>query len=243
MIFKKFLLPLATVLTGIAVTATNADAAYFSPLTGYTQQDLNKAIQNGSFVEDFNVSSYIGDDGIASYELELKDIVPPDNVESLVSEQFLWENNQEVDFELSFDGTTLSYTVGDKILQSVDVADGGFDINGMLLSANSTANSSATLSNLMFDDGSMSMEDLISDGGNIDFLKITGLDNNFRLSGTQTFAWNGERPSNFELAYQIRVGSFNDPVVASNLGLEVPEPRTISLLSLGAIALSIKRRR
>lgn len=240
---QKTILPFSIGIMVFGLVTPKAQAAYFSPLTNYTQSALNDAIKSGSFIEEFRASSYIGDNGRAAYELELKDIIVPDDLDSLTSEQFLWRNSQSVDFELSFDGKTLSYTVGNTVLESVDVLDAGFDINGMFLSATSTSNSSATLSNLMFDDGSMSWEDLESKGGNIDFLKITGLDNTFTLTGTQTFAWNGARPQNYELAYQIRVGKFNDLVVEErDPSVEVPEPKTISLLSLGAIALLAKRR-
>lgn len=232
---SKLLFSLPLVITVICLTNNRANAAYFSSLTGYTEQNLQEDIRQGRFVEEFSASSFIGNNGMTAYELEIKDIIPPDNLDFVQTEQFFWKNNQEVDFELSFDGTTLSYTVGDTTIQSIDVVEEQFDIDGMILSANSTKNSSVTISNLMFEDGSMSMENLLARGENVDFIKITGLDHNFKLTGTQTFSWWGQRPRNFELAYQIRVGSFHDLAVASNQnGVEVPEPQTI--LSLGAIA-------
>ena len=225
-------------------SANSAKAAYFSPLTGYSAADLEAQINNGTFVEEFNASSYIGDDGGPAYELEIVDIDPPNTVVDNPTGQYTWGNGESVDFELSFDGTDLTYTVGGETIQSFDVTQGDFDINGMILSSTSTDNSSATLSNLMFDDGSMSMESLLSDGGDTDFLKIAGIDNTFTLSGTQTFAWDGERPADFDLAYQIRVGTFRDPIVSlNNSSTEIPEPATISLFSLGAVALGLKRRR
>ncbi len=237
-----FSLPLGIIT--ICLIANNANAAYFSSLTGYTQDDLDRDIKNGGFVEEFSASSFIGDDGMAAYELELKDIIPPDIVKSSKTEQFLWENNQEVNFELYFDGTNLVYKVDDTTVQSTNVVDSDYDINGMLLSATSTDNSSVTISNLMLEDGWMSMENLLAKGDNIDFLKITGIDNSFKLTGTQTFTWKGQKPSDFELAYKIRVGSFNNPYVVSRRHqVEVPEPQTVSLLSIGAIALLIKNRR
>jgi hypothetical protein len=236
--FYRFILSLPLAIIAISLISNKAQAAYFSPLTGYTAEELEREIQNGSFVEEFSASSFIGDRGMTAYELELKDIIPPNDVDSTQTEQFLWKNNQKVDFELSFDGTTLSYTVGDKVIQSIDVVEEQFEINGMILSATSTDNSSVTIGNLMFEDGSMSMDNLSANKGNTDFLKITGLDHKFKLTGTQTFAWRGKRPSNFELAYQIRVGSFQDPRTSDVV--EVPEPQTLSWLSLGAIACLFK---
>ena len=86
----------------------------------------------------------------------------------------------------------------------------------------------------------MSTVDLISKKRKIDFLKISGIDNTFTFSGTQVFSWIGERPENNDLAYKIRVGTFQEP--KSNLytansasrlsAIEVPETKTISLFSL-----------
>ena len=241
---RKLIFTLSLGATALLVTTKDAKAAYFSPMSGYTQEDLENQIMNGGFVEEFNASSYIGDDGGPAYELEVVDIDPPDSVVNTQQAQYSWEQGQEVDFELSFDGNNLTYTVEGETIQALDVRQSDFDINGMILSANSTENSSATLKNLMFDDGGdMSMEELVSSGAETDFLKITGIDNTFTLTGTQIFDWEGERPTNFDLAYQIRVGTFQDPVALAMDGAEIPEPATVSLLSLGAIALGFKSRR
>ena len=238
---KKIIYSLSVGVTTLFIGVNAAEAAYFSPMTGYSAADVDAKISNGTFVEEFNASSYIGDDGGSAYELEVVDIAPPSDVVGRQQGQYDWVNGEEVKFELSFDGSDLKYTVGGETIQSIDVAQGDFDINGMILSANSTANSSSTLSNLMFDDGSMSMEDLMSEGGETDFLQITGIDNTFTLTGTQMFSWDGERPADFDLAYQIRVGTFVDPVASLALdGAEIPEPATVSLFSLVAIALGAK---
>lgn len=243
MIIKKFILPLSIGVFTLLVGGNSAKAAYFSPLTEFSASDLEAQINSGTFVEEFNAASYIGDDGGPAYELEITDIAPPDNVVGSQQAQYSWEKGVAVDFELSFDGENLTYTVDGEVVQALDVKQEDFDINGMILSANSTDNSSATLSNLMLDDGSMSMEELLSEGSDTDFLKITGLNNEFTLTGTQTFDWEGARPSNFDLAYQIRVGTFTDPIASFSSAAEIPEPTTISLFSLGAIALGLKRRR
>ena len=245
MSIKKIILSLSLGTVTLFVANKEAKAAYFSPMSGYSAEALETQIMNGGFVEEFNASSYIGDDGGPAHELEVVDIDPPDSVVDTQQGQYSWEQGQEVDFELSFDGNDLTYTVDGEVIQSMDVAQGDFDINGMILSANSTEDSSATIKNLMFDDGGdMSMEELMSSGADTDFLKITGIDNTFTLKGTQVFDWEGERPSNFDLAYQIRVGTFQDPVATSALAqAEIPEPGTVSLFSLGAIVFGLKRRR
>ena len=114
----------------------------------------------------------------------------------------------------------------------------------MILSASAkNRKSRVSISNLMVN-GYVSTEDLFAKNNNIDFLKIDGLDNSFTLTGTQKFSWQGERPSNYDLAYKIRVGSFQDPAIAaSRYEVEVPEPSSIAFLSIGAIALAVKNRR
>lgn len=253
---KIFLLSIPVSIFSLLTSSNIAEAAYFNPLTGYSQADLAKELDEGSFIEEFNAISRIGDDGMANYELELNNIVPPQTVDEQSSskKQFLWENGEEVDFQLSFDGEMLKYQVGEEVLNAINVNEAGFDINGMILSAQSTKNGQTKLSNLVFDDGSMSTIDLMSKEGEIDFLKISGIDNTFTLSGTQVFSWTGERPENNDLAYQIRVGTFqelNSDMYNSNnvsnfsslIPEEVPEPKTISLFSLFLVGIIFNSRR
>lgn len=248
----KFFLPSISVSIVSLLGINNmANAAYFSPLTGYTKANLAQEINNGSFVEEFNAVSNIGDNGMAAYELELNNIVPPKTVDPASSrqKQFLWKNGEEVDFKLSFDGKTLNYEVGNELLSSVDVNEAGFDINGMILGAQSTENSSSELKDLMFsEEGSPISQNLNSMGGEVDFLKVTGIDNTFTLTGKQVFSWAGARPADFDLAYQIRVGTFQDPVsnqynsrnankLNSLVTEEVPEPKTVSFLYLLSVGM------
>ena len=256
MVFMKLkflLLSIPVSLISLLTSNNIAKAAYFNPLTGYSEADLLKEIDRGSFIEEFNAASYIGDNGMAAYELELNNIVPPATVDPTSSsqKQFLWQNGEEVNFKLSFDGEILQYQVGEEVLTAIDVNEAGFDINGMILSARSTENSQTKLSNLVFDDGSISTINLMSQDGETDFLKITGIDNTFILSGTQVFSWTGARPENFDLAYQIRVGTFqevNSDKYKSNqasllVAEEIPEPKTISLFSLFLVGLIFKKAR
>ena len=244
MLNKKFIYSLSIGLTAFFIGTNDAQAAYFTPQSSHSAEDIEEQIRNGSFVEEFNASSYIGDDGGAAYELEIVDIDPPANPIGGATGQYSWESGEEVGFKLSFDGTDLTYEVGGEIIESKNVTKDGLDINGMLLSTTSTENSSATLKDLMFEDGDFNYHEMFSGDSDADFLKITGIDNTFTLTGKQVFTWEGDRPENFDLAYKVRVGTFQDPMAASPLAqAEIPEPSTVSLFSLGVIALGLKRYR
>ncbi len=254
MFIRQTLLSISIATLGWCLSGSNALAAYFAPMTNYTKSDWNEKVTRGGFVEEFNVSSYIGDQGNAFYELELNDIKPPDIVKSTQQKQFSWANEEVVNFELSLttnqDNTkTLTYIVGGKTLMSEDVID-ELDINGMMLMANSTDTSDVMLKNLKLDGGSRSMENLFSEDGEMDFLQITGIDEDFRFTGKQVFTWDdADRPEKRELGYNIQVGNFQSTASSSarlasnNIQQEIPEPSTISFFSLLAIATGIKLRK
>lgn len=245
MSIKKAVVSLSIAIAGCCLSTSDAIAAYFSPMTDYTRSEWDNTVNDGGFVEELNVSSYIGDGGGAFYELELNDIQPPDIVKSTEQAQFLWDNNAEVDFSLSLDNGKLTYEVGGEKLISEQVID-DIDINGMMLIADSTEGSSVSLENLKFDGSDRSMEYLLSkDSSETDFLKITGLNEDFTFSGTQVFSWDGESPINSELGYEIKVGNFQTLASTANANLqqEIPEPSTISFFSLLAIAAGVKVRK
>jgi hypothetical protein len=241
---RKYLLSLSIAISSLCVNHTIASAAYLN--SGYTKADLNKDIANKTFIEEFRASSFIGDDGDISYELEIKDILQPGNKPgSSKTEQFKWKNGESVDFALSFDGKNLTYTVGGVTLQQFNVIESDLDINGMVLSATSTSTSAVdlALTNIQIE-GDVEYSDLFGKGGDTDLLKITGIDKTFTLTGTQIFSWQGQRPTNFDLAYDIRVGTFNDPIAQTVTDeIEIPEPTTISFFSFGVLGLAVSRRR
>ena len=226
--------------------------AFYSSRT--TQSDWEQTVQTGGFAEEINVSSYIGDQGKAFYELEMKDIIPPDTVKNTEREQFLWGNGVEVNFELSLTTTSdgnkkLTYIVGGETLMLQDVED-KMDINGMMLMANSTDSSDVMLKHLKLDGGSRSMENLLSKDGNMDLLKFTGFDGDFRLRGKQVFSWDSANmPTGTALGYQIKVGNFqpmataNQTFATNNIQQEIPEPSAVSFFSLLAVAAGIKSRK
>ena len=120
-----FWLSIPVSLINLFISSNIAIAAYFNPLTGYSEADLAREINNGIFVEEFNAIS---------------NIVPPQTVDEKFSskKQFLGKNGEKVDFQRSFDGEILKYQVDKEVLNAINVNEAGFDINGMILSAIST---------------------------------------------------------------------------------------------------------
>ncbi|AFZ36769.1 protein of unknown function DUF1555 [Stanieria cyanosphaera PCC 7437] len=241
---KKYLLSLSIAISSLCVNHTIASAAYLN--SSYTKADLNKDIANKTFIEEFRASSFIGDDGDVSYELEIKNIIQPRNQPiSSKTEQFNWKNGEKIDFSLSFDGKNLTYTVGGVTLQKFNVLESDLDINGMVLSATSTSTSAVdlALTNIQIE-GDVEYSDLFGKNGDTNLLKITGIDQTFTLTGTQIFSWQGQRPVNFDLAYDIRVGTFSDPIAqAITDDVEIPEPTSISFFSLTVLGIAASRRR
>ncbi len=245
-------IPIATL--GWFLWGSSALAVHFAPMTGLTQSDWEQTVETGGFLEEFSVSSYIGDEGQAFYELGIKDVIPPNTVKDTQQKQFLWENQQEVDFELSLTTTSdgnkkLTYIVGGETLMLEDVVQ-NMDINGMMLMANSTDTSDVMLKHLKLDGGSRSMESLLSEDGNMDFLKLTGMDANFKLSGKQVFSWDDRnKPQDYDLGFSLKVGTFqpmttaNQTLARNNIQQEIPEPSAVSFFSLLAVAAGIKFRK
>lgn len=240
MFIRHTILSIFIATLGWCIAGSSALAAYLAPMSGYTESDWNEKVTGGGFVEEFNISSYIGDGGGPFYELEVNDIESPDLVKSTQQKQFSFFTETRVDFSLTLEDGVLSYNVGGETLMVEDFKNNpNLDINGMMLMANSTDSSDVVLENLALD-GMSTMESLASKSGDSDFLQITGIDKDFMLTGTQVYTWDdGNRPDNSALGYNIKVGKFQ-PVAQANIQQEIPEPSTISFFSLLAIGAGIK---
>jgi hypothetical protein len=219
------------------------------------------------FVEEFVVESRIGnvnaDAGV--WEIAIKDVIPPGNANQVIREAkgIAWVKDAKynLDFEYNIvptsDGkavfsvstTTTPVTTTIVSAEIKDLFEVGKvqPINGLIIRTRTprinSSNSSVTLNDIVanateYEDSSGNNLSLISDDNDeINYLQVTGLDNNFKISAEQIFSWIGTPPTQSNLAVQIKAVTFKD----EGPGVEVPEPSTISLFSLGIGGLILSR--
>lgn len=218
--------------------ATTANAATFEALPDLTDQQFNELLSDGLFKEDFIAESRGGTAGLAGdFEINIQEVEPPGpGGPPSAQEQFLWQNGEAVMFSLEYDGSKLTYTVGDRVLMASDVQDLP-SIDSMFIRTRSNNDGSVMeLSDIVIDgmayDGTVRSED----GDTIDYLKVTDIGNSFLMTGKSTMSWTGDRiPQRSRLAYQIKVGSMMTPT-------STPEPSSILSLGLLGGALVCARR-
>jgi hypothetical protein len=221
---NSVLLSLSIATLGVVASAATASAVTFMPLTGYTDAQFEQEIADGLLKEPWAVESRIGNNSLSGdQELQIFEPRPFNVVEQ---GQRVWGNGEAVNFTLDFDGSLLTYAVGTNILQTTEFG-GGDTITDLFFRLRSTENSSVSLTNLMLDGTALPNWD--ASGGEINYFKASDFGGAFSLTGTSTFSWTGERPRGSQLAYQIKA--------IVDEGPEVPEPATLSLLSLGALGL------
>ncbi len=178
---------------------------------------------------------------------------------------FQWQSGKSYDFNLDFKATTdadgnAANGIGNASLsfngntppptQSTtvtinDIMDSGEKINSLLVRvvAPTQGTSSITVGDKLeiSDDGFTDLanygDKLVaasgSDPRDVKYLQISGITGDFRLDGETVFQWAGitDLPRDSQLAFQIK-GLF----IPETSNTEVPEPATLSLLSLGFLA-------
>ncbi|MDY6784056.1 MAG: choice-of-anchor W domain-containing protein [Cyanobacteriota bacterium] len=220
---NSVLLGLSMATLGVVASATTANAVSFMALPSFTDADFNNLLNNGT-EEPWAVESRIGNAATNGTQ-ELGILDGANNLLPVVQGQRVWTNGEEVDFKVTFDGSLLTYIVGGQTL-STNAFDGQAPITDLFFRARSTDTSSLSLTNLMVD--GVAIPDLVAEAPDtVEYLKVSDFGGAFTIMGTSTFSWTGERPRNSQLAYQIK----------ATRGTDVPEPATLSLLSLGTLGL------
>lgn len=213
----------------------SASAATFDPLPDLTDPQFNALLANGLFAEDFIAESRSGRPGPGDFELNIQEVEPPGPGGSPnPTAQFLWSSGQPVSFELKYENSEVTYTVGGIVLSQTNVQDLPFLDTIYIRTRSNDDGSVVELSNLAID--GMDYNGVVRSDNNdsIDYLKISDIGNSFTLTGQSTFSWTTpDIPQGSRLAYQIKVGAAAKPV---------PEPLTI-LGTVAAVGMGLGMKR
>ncbi|MEA5468830.1 choice-of-anchor W domain-containing protein [Spirulina sp. 06S082] len=152
-----------------------------------------------------------------------------------------WVSGEAVDFSLVFDNiaNTLTYTVAGVEVSKTEIFEDNFSDLYIRTSARQD-DTSMLVDNLFLSDASMSSSiaaiSSASCSGNVgcgyydaDYLHIGDIVGNFTLTGRSTMTWGEIKPNNSNLAYQIKL--------VEGETVDVPEPASLSLLSLSLFGL------
>ncbi|MDB9315466.1 PEP-CTERM sorting domain-containing protein, partial [Spirulina sp. CS-785/01] len=161
-----------------------------------------------------------------------------------------WVSGEAVDFSLTFDSLNnlLTYTVAGVEVSKSEISQDSFS-DLYIRSSARVDGASMVVDNLYLEDSTMAsaINDISSAAcvGSVgcgyfdaDYLHIADITGDFTLTGQSTMSWaDGSKPKNSQLAYQIKL------VEGDNTTESVPEPATLSLLSLGAFGVILRSRR
>ncbi|MDJ0736534.1 MAG: PEP-CTERM sorting domain-containing protein [Nostocaceae cyanobacterium] len=217
------------------MTTNPAKAFKLVDRTDLTDIEFNNLIRNGEFSELFVAEGRIGNNSINTAERELSingPLTPTASGqliggEPIVTEEFVWGNGQEFDFNLEYTGQVVNYTVGNQLLSSTSLTGDATDI---FLRTRATTDSSMTLTQLVLEGqeiGSLSSS-VTGSGSDVDYLQISEISTPFQLAGKVSMSWTGEQPLRSNLAYQLKVG--NSPPTQ-----KTPEPGTAGAMFVSSI--------
>jgi hypothetical protein len=160
---------------------------------------------------------------------------------------FVWSNGQKQPFSLTYDGSIVRYSVGNRTLENKIT--GSFKDIFIYTRAREDG-SRMLLDTLLLKDSSMTLSvSSVSATGKNGGLSILGINNilgSFTLTGNATMSWMNNPQKSSNIAYQIQVGNVEAsipvpepaPVGNVNSPTPVPEPSTIMGLLLGSGAIA-----
>jgi hypothetical protein len=138
-------------------------------------------------------------------------------------------------FTLSRTGNTITFSIG--TYTGSYTAAGNAQVNALGFRARSqSAGNSTVLSNMRVNGVLMPQLSLNAVDGGIDLVVLSGLRNDFTITGEARLGWTGTTiPTGSRLGFQIKgLTGFQEPV---------PEPAALGLLGLGLAGLALRRRR
>ncbi|WP_254565892.1 choice-of-anchor W domain-containing protein [Oscillatoria sp. HE19RPO] len=228
--FTQFLL--APLVATVGLASFPAVAGAFGISFVNDDNDFNALNPNLAFVAE----GRIGNNAMnGTHELNFHGI----NHSTATSDQanYVWTSGLPTLFKLMYDATTrnISYQVGNTVLNSIANNNAVSDI--FIRARATVSESSIAIANLVFNGNPLSQSLAIAGTSNwsdsMEYLRISGVTDSFTLEGTSIMSWGDTRPSNSNLAYQIKVGNAE----------AVPEPLSVLGLGLGASGLAFLKKR
>ncbi len=237
---RNSILALGVTVLGLSIAPNSAQAMNLVNHTDdFNDREFNALIDNGQFSELFVGEGRIGDRGkAATYELSINDDVQKGGL-PVTQKQFNWENGEEYDFTLEYDGNTVKYMLGG---QTLDTNDFSGPINSIFFRTSAGADTTTSLTELKFN--GTAIGNLISsdtDSRDIDYLELNDISSSFTITGKASMSWktkpnNKLNTKNSLNAFQIKVGNSTPK--------SVPEPGTIGAIFItGMTGLGLSKKK
>lgn len=208
---RHSLLVVALAMPGLYFSSSAASAIALSFLPSDTP--LNSVLVNPALVAQGQINS----------------IALNQNVEANTTQQvdFVWSSGEKQAFSLTYDGSTISYKVGEKTLQSQLLG----SLQNIVIDAQAPdANTSLLLDSLQVQDAlstvSISGVAATSTNGGRSLIAIDNIEGSFSLTGNVTLSWTEDWQSAANIAYQILGGTINagNPAEEANTPISTIAP-------------------
>ncbi|NJR16478.1 MAG: PEP-CTERM sorting domain-containing protein [Calothrix sp. CSU_2_0] len=229
---RKSLIVFGLAAIGLISAPSSASAFTIVNTPGFGDTAFEQLRTDGKFTELFVAEGRIGNNANnGTHEIDILEDTKKSFIPVAKGDR-TWVNGGLVDFSLIYDGSKVTYKVDNQTLISQQFSGGVTDI--FLRTNASLVGSKTSLKNLFFNGTSIgNLESSAVTARDTDYLQISQVTAPFTLTGKSSFSWTGARPSNSNLAFQIKVG--NSPKA-------VPEPGMVSAI-VGVGTIGYKRRK